>query len=159
VKILVICSGNICRSPMVAAYLRHRLNRSDMAHVVVSSAGTLGIRDAPASDAAIAAMAEIDIDLGEHRSRALSAADLRSSEWVLAMDHGHLETLAARYPEGRDKRVLLRAFEAGPDPSPNAPDLDDPVGMPVKVFRKQRDLIRVCVDHFVLHLKHETSPS
>ncbi len=158
-KVLVICSGNICRSPMVAAYLRQRLNRSGMSHVVVASAGTLGIKDSPASDAAIQAMAEIDIDLAEHRSRALSSADLRSSEWVIAMDGGHLETLAARYPEGRDTRVLLRAFEAGPQPAPNARDLDDPVGAPVSVFRKQRDLIRVCVDHLVLHLKHETIPS
>ena len=158
-KVLIVCSGNICRSPMVAAYLRQRLNRSGMSHVVVASAGTLGIKDSPASDTAIHAMAEIDIDLAEHRSRALSSADLRSSEWVIAMDGGHLETLAARYPEGRDTRLLLRAFEAGPQPAPNARDLDDPVGAPISVFRKQRDLIRVCVDHLVLHLKHETIPS
>ena len=158
-KVLVICSGNICRSPMVAAYLRHRLNRSGMSHVVVASAGTLGIKDAPAADAAIAAMAEIDIDLEEHRSRALSSADLSSSEWVLAMDGNHMATLTARYPRGRETRVLLRAFERGTSPEFDAPDLVDPVGLSVGVFRKQRDTIRVCVDHFVLHLKHETIPS
>ena len=158
-KVLVICSGNICRSPMVAAYLRHRLSRSGMAHVVVASAGTLGIEDSPASAEAIRAMAEIGIDLEGHRSRGLSAADLRSSELVIAMDGGQLETLAARFPEGRDGRFLLRAFEAGIQPAANALDLDDPLGAPLSVFRKQRDLIRVCVDHLVLHLKHETIPS
>ena len=158
-KVLVICSGNICRSPMVAAYLRHRLSRSGMSHVVVTSAGTLGIKDAPASDAAIAAMAEIDIDLEEHRSRALSSADVRSSDWVIAMDGNHMATLAARYPRGQETRVLVRAFEIGPSPEVDAPDLDDPVGLGIGVFRKQRDIIRVCVDHFVLHLKHETIPS
>ena len=156
-KVLVVCSGNICRSPMVAEYLRHRLSRSGMSHVVVAQGGTLGIKGAPASDEAIRAMSEIDIDLGSHRSRGLSAADLRTSEWVIAMDGGHLETLAARYPEGRDVRFLLRAFEAGPRPELSARDLEDPVGAPLSVFRKQRDLIRVCVDHLVLHLKHETS--
>ena len=62
-KALVVCSGNICRSPMVEAYLRHRLARSGLSHVVVSSAGTLGIQGAPASPEAIVAMEEIGIDL------------------------------------------------------------------------------------------------
>ncbi|MEE8411525.1 MAG: hypothetical protein V3S47_03415 [Acidobacteriota bacterium] len=158
-RILIVCSGNICRSPMVAAYLQHRLSRSGMSHVVVASAGTLGIEDAPACDEAIRALAEIDIDLTGHRSRALSAAELRTSELVIAMDGGHLETLAARYPQGRDARFLLRAFEAAPRPAANALDLDDPIGAPLSVFRKQREIIRGCVDHLVLYLKHETIPS
>jgi len=155
VRVLAICSGNICRSPMVEAYLRQRLAHSEMAHVVVASAGTLGITGVPASAQAIEAMAEIDIDLRTHRSRGLTAADLRASEILLAMDHDHLEYLAAFHPEGRDRRLLLRAFEKGPEFRPDAPDLADPVGKSVSVFRKQRDVIRVCVDHFVLALKHE----
>ena len=75
------------------------------------------------------------------------------------MDGSHLETLAARYPQGREKRFLLRAFEAGPRPVTGAPDLDDPIGEPLSVFRKQREIIRDCVDHLVLSLKHETMPS
>ena len=158
-KILVVCSGNICRSPMVAAYLRQRLERSGLSHVVVASAGTLGIEGAPASAQALAAMADIEIDLSHHRSRALSAADLKTSEIVLVMDLGHLEFIAARYPERRDQRYLLRAFERGPEPSSEAPDLDDPIGSDLDVFREQRETIRVCVDHFVLHLRHVGSPS
>ncbi len=159
IKVLIVCSGNICRSPMVAAYLRQRLADSGLSHVVVASAGTLGIAGAPASVLATAAMADIDIDLRDHRSRALSEADLKTSEIVLVMDHGHLEFIAARYPDGRDQRYLLRAFERGPEPSSEAPDLDDPIGSDLDVFREQRETIRVCVDHFVLHLRNAESPS
>jgi protein-tyrosine-phosphatase len=154
-KVLVVCSGNICRSPMVAAYLRQRLGHSSMAHVVVTSAGTLGIEGSPAAAEAIRAMAEIGVDLQEHRSRGITAVEVRTSELLLAMDGGHLETLAARFPEGRDARYLVRAFEHGPAPGTDPPDLDDPIGAPISVFRRQRDLIRVCVDHLVLHLKHQ----
>ena len=91
-----------------------------MSHVVVASAGTLGIEGAPASDEAIRALAEVDIDLTGHRSRALSTAER---------------------------------------PAADALDLDDPIGAPLSVFRKQREIIRSCVDHLVLYLKHETIPS
>jgi protein-tyrosine phosphatase len=139
---------------MAEAYLRHRLARSALAHVVVASAGTLGINGVPASHQAVEAMAEIGIDLRAHRSRGLTAADLRASEIVLAMDHEHLEYLAAHHAGGRDRRFLIRAFEKGSEPRADAPDLVDPVGRSVALFRKQRDTIRVCLDHFVLALKH-----
>jgi len=158
-KVLIVCSGNICRSPMVAAYLRHSLNRSGMSDVVVASAGTLGIKGAPASEGAIRALAEIDIDLTGHRSCALSGADMRSSNVVIAMEAGHLETLAARYPKGAEPRLLLRAFEAGPRPAADAPDLDDPIGRPLSVYRERLDVIRVCVDHLAAYLEQRTVPS
>ncbi|NIM02293.1 MAG: hypothetical protein GTN89_05885 [Acidobacteria bacterium] len=157
-KILVVCSGNICRSPMVAEYLKHRLGREGLSHVVVSSAGTLGINGAPAAAEAIEAMAEVDVDLQGHRSRGISAADIQSSDMVIVMDHRHLEELAVRYPTGRDFRYLLRQFEKGPEPASSGRDLQDPIGSELAVFRKQREVLRVCVDHLVLHLKH-TLPS
>lgn len=152
-KILIICSGNICRSPMVAACMRERLARSGMSHVVVDSAGTLGIDDIPASAEAIEVMREIGVDLGGHRSRGLTANDLRTSDIVLAMGRAQLEHLALHDPNGGGRRFLLRAFENGPRPLPDPPDLADPIGQPVAVFRDRRDTIRVCVDHFVLALE------
>ena len=63
-KVLFICSGNICRSPMAAAYLRHVVSGSPGRRAVeVESSGTLGIEGAPASDEAIVAMEEIGVDL------------------------------------------------------------------------------------------------
>jgi len=159
VRILVVCSGNICRSPMAAACLRERLARSTMPNVTVDSAGTLGIEDVPAADEAIEAMSEIGIDLNGHRSRGLTDGDLREVDVVLAMDKVHLEQLAPHLPDRRPRRFLLRAFEKGPGPRPDAPDLDDPVGQPVAVFRERRDTIRACVDHFVEALERgDVSP-
>ena len=143
---------------MAAAYMRHRLPRGGPAHVVVDSAGTLGITGAPASAEAIAALAELGIDLATHRSQALEETTLRSSDLVICMDRGHLETLARLYPGGRDRRLLVRAFEQAPSPAADPPDLDDPVGQPLAVFRAQLRTLQLCLDHLALYLRHTPAP-
>jgi len=152
--IVIVCTANICRSPMAAAYFRHRAPDAGLVHAVADSAGTLGIEGAPASDEAIRALAEIGVDLREHRSRGVRAADLRSADLIVGMDFEHLEFLAEHFPTGGGRRLLLRAFEHGAEPSSHALGLADPMGRSLRVYRKQLPLIRTCVDHMLLYLKH-----
>jgi protein-tyrosine-phosphatase len=153
-KLLFVCSGNICRSAMAAEYLCHRAVRKGLSHLVVDSAGTLGIEDAPASNDAIRTLQEAGLDLRGHRSRGLTDSAVHSSDLVIGMTHDHLEHVAARHPGGKEQRWLLRAFEAGAQPRRSAPDLADPIGEPIEIYREQFGLIRTCVDHLVLYLRH-----
>ena len=154
VKVLFVCSGNICRSPMAAEYARHRASRKGLSHLVGASAGTLGIEDAPASAAAIRTLQEAGLDLSAHRSRGLTDADVRSSDLIIGMTHDHLEHVARCHAGGQEERWLLRAFESGVDPRRAAPELADPIGKPIEFYREQFGLIRTCVDHLVLYLRH-----
>jgi len=153
-RVLFICSGNICRSPMAAGYFLHRVASEGLTDVEVDSAGTLGIRNSRASEEAIEAMAEIGVDISEHRSKGIKAKNLATIDVTLAMSHEHLEYLALRHPEGEDERLLLRAFEKGPRPDPNPLDLTDPIGQSVDFYRDQVPLITRCVDHLFGYLKH-----
>jgi protein-tyrosine phosphatase len=153
-KVLFVCSGNICRSPMAAECFRQHAVHAGLSHVVVESAGTLGIVGEPASPEAIEAMAELGVDLRSHRSRALRAVDLKTSEIVIVMTRDHLDELAYRYRDGSDERLLLRAFEHGPRIDLDAADLEDPIGRELGFYREQALLIRRCVENLALFLKH-----
>jgi protein-tyrosine-phosphatase len=154
VKVLFVCDGNICRSPLAAEYLRHRAVRERLSHLVVDSAGLLGIVGAHAAPFSIEVGREVGLDLTRHRSRGVVVADMKTSDLVVAMTLRQLDTLARRFPAGDGRRLLLRAFENRPEPEGGAPELDDPVAGPIEDYRKAFSVIRACVDHLVLYLKH-----
>jgi protein-tyrosine-phosphatase len=81
-------------------------------------------------------------------------SDMRTADLVIAMTQLQLETLARRYPEARERRLLLRAFEGEPTPRDGAPDLKDPIRRPIEEYREAFSIIRTCVDHLVMHLRH-----
>ncbi len=153
-KILFVCSGNICRSAMADEYARRRLASSGPSHIVVDSAGTLGIEGEPAAAESVQVLREEGLDLSRHRSRGVAAHDRRTADLVVGMTVGHLAELERRFPPGTGRRLLLRAFEHGPEPREGAPDLDDPIGMPIETHRETFAVIRKCVDHIILSLRH-----
>jgi protein-tyrosine phosphatase len=139
---------------MAAEYMRHRAARKGLSHIVVDSAGILGIENRPASAEAVRTLQEAGLELSGHRSKGLTVSDLRSSDLVIGMGSDHMDYLATMHPEGTDERCLLRAFERGSSPDPDAPDLEDPIGREIEVYREQFGLIRTCIDHLVVYLRN-----
>lgn len=121
--ILVVCTGNICRSPMAAALLRARLQedqeRRDW-HVV--SVGTWAPEGRPASAYAVAEMSEREIDIRAHRSRSVNGELMEEADLVLAMTRNHAEALSVAFPDQAHKVHLLSEM------SGQVYDVSDPYG-------------------------------
>jgi protein-tyrosine-phosphatase len=105
--ILVICTANICRSPVVAALLRQRFAARQMNDWTVSSAGTWAENGHKAANYSAQVMAEQDIDLSDHRSEIINADSIAAADLILCMESGHVEALRAEFPQYANRIFLL----------------------------------------------------
>ncbi|MFM9848990.1 MAG: low molecular weight protein-tyrosine-phosphatase [Hyphomicrobiaceae bacterium] len=130
-RILFVCLGNTCRSPMAEGLLRHLLLQTDQGSAfTIASAGTRvrSIGDPPDPRAQAAASTR-GIDISDLRSRQATEADVAAYDLVLAMDEASRQDLLLLAPEGAQGKVrLLLDFAPGyglkdiPDPFHGGPD-------------------------------------
>lgn len=113
-RILIVCDGNICRSPTVAAMLRELKPEKQ-----ISSAGLVGLVGQDMEPTARAVALDHGLDCGEHRARKLSSEICRDSDVILVMERHQKERLAKAFPEASGKTFLLTHWNGAngiPDP-------------------------------------------
>ena len=117
-SILVVCTGNICRSPMAEGFLRRSLASRGAIGVELASAGTHGWSGSGASPESVEAAAERGADISGHLARRLDAEILESSDLVLAMCAEHRDAAVALAPAAAPRaftlKELVRLLEALP---------------------------------------------
>lgn len=145
---MLICSGNIGRSPMAAALLEWLLEQEGMGQHHVSSAGTTAIARLPATEAATAAAARMGLDLSHHRARQVDRPTLESADLILCMTGEQREALMQMAPSAEEKVMLLGSL--APDLR-GEEDIDDPVGtgpgVHYQCLRKMEKALRRLVGH------------
>ena len=161
-SILVVCTGNICRSPMAEGLLRVALGRRLGEDApAVSSAGTMGLEGHAASPEGVEAARELGADIETHRARRLTVPMAEAADLLLCMATDHREIVAAAAPSLAGRTFTLKelvrllevlpapggdplggrlaaadaARQAGATPPSNDDDIADPLGQPLEAYR------------------------
>ncbi len=142
-KVLVVCTGNICRSPAAEGLLKSYLKDSHP-EIIVESAGTHALIAHPADQNAIEVLQERGIDITAHRARQLKSELIGWSDLILVMEKHHLREIGARFPAAIGKVVGLGKWK-------NI-DIPDPFRQPKTVFVENISLIDACIQDWLLNV-------
>lgn len=152
-QVLVVCYGNLCRSPMAAGLLRARLPRD---HWTVVSAGTnAGGGEPPALLTRRVALEQEGVDLEDERSTPIDVQTITASQQILTMSRRQAATVVALVPEAADRTRLLGAFAPALEaenlpgepfgPMVDPEEIGDPMGGDIEVYMSlYRRLARAC---------------
>lgn len=173
--VLVLCTGNLCRSPLVEAMLRDRLSHAGR-RVDVFSAGLAAPLDRRPDGKLQRVAREHGVDVSSHRSRPVTDHLLSSADLVVVMTRRHEEQVNALRPDAKSRTALLRAASwkaraisphAVPFPewvrllasevpdaersSTTTEDIADPIGRPLRRYREMAADVESYVEALVRH--------
>ena len=145
-RIVVVCTGNTCRSPMGAALLRLALDKRGRQDIMIESAGISAFGE-PASAGAIAAIAELDAalaaDMTKHMSQTVTPELLGSADVIAVMTSNHAKAVKAMGADEEKIHVLSTARADG---------IGDPYGGDLNTYRAVRDQIAEAVERLLQKL-------
>ncbi len=150
--ITIVCTGNVCRSPMAEYLLRHALlaEEAPLCEITVTSAGVSAFPGDPASGNAIRAMEKVGLDLNGHRSQPFSDHLAQVSDLILTMTSGHKDILHQLYP---DNTAPVYRFREWVDKGSR--EVPDPYGGPLGLYVETRDSLAEAVPSIIQFLKKE----
>lgn len=129
-RILFVCTGNICRSPLAEALLKRALHERAVEDVTVESAGTGAWDGAPASEGAYLVALERGLDLSGHRARLLTREIVEEAAMILTMARHHRARVHELGGEGRVHVLGEYVGKTGDEA-----EVGDPFGGDLEVYR------------------------
>ena len=149
--IVVVCTANVCRSPMAAGLLRHALAAEDepLRSLSVISAGVSARDGARVTEHSVTALKRVGIDISGHVSQPLTHEMLDRARLILCMTDSHRDVIQL-HCEDPDKPIFLfREFTEGPGDK----EIPDPYGGPIALYEASRDEMVAAIPSLIAYLK------
>ncbi|WP_338471047.1 low molecular weight protein arginine phosphatase [Niallia sp. XMNu-256] len=142
--VLIVCTGNTCRSPIAESLLKHM----NLPGVKVKSAGTFASDGSEASTNTKNVLDENSIP-HNHKSSMITENLVDWADFIFTMTSGHKATVISMFPQAQAKTYTLKEF-AGMD---GIRDISDPFGGPVDVYRETYEEIKEAIEKVADRLK------
>lgn len=130
-RILFVCTGNICRSPMAEGIFNHQAKEYKRDNEISAwSAGTYAMDKDKVTKHSASALKDLGIDISHHQAQHVSYENLESSCLILTMTASHKFDLIKRFPEFSDKVFTIYEFTE----NDNEKNIEDPYGLPLETY-------------------------
>lgn len=146
-KIVFICTGNICRSPMGHHYMQKRvIDKNICNNYLIDSCGTYASTGDRATKNAIEAMKKYDVNMQNHRAKHITEIDLNKYDLIVCLTQNHKTHIALLYPSIQDRVFTLKEYV---NPESGYKDIDDPWGLSMQVYEQCASEIVEYVDKLI----------
>ena len=150
-RILVVCTGNSCRSVMAKGLLKKMLQDQGK-EVLVISAGIAALPGLRPTRETIEVMARHSIDVSSHLTQRLTNDMVEAAELVLVMERIHREEILNRIPHAKKKVFLLREYAGAPSNYAADIEVPDPIAKPMDVYDSCFQMIQDAMEKVVKKL-------
>lgn len=152
-KIMFVCTGNICRSPMGHYYLQKLVNEAGLGNeYLISSCGTYANTGESSTINAIEAMKTYGVDLNKHRATNIADTDIEDYDLVICLTLTHKASVLGYSSKLKGKVYTLKEYSYPEDPYKN---IDDPWGLNLNVYNDCAEEIVKAVDILFEKLEEE----
>ncbi|MEW6668044.1 MAG: low molecular weight protein-tyrosine-phosphatase [Thermodesulfobacteriota bacterium] len=141
-NVLFVCSGNVSRSFLAEALLRHEMERLGRTDVLVSSAGLRAFPGSPPDPRMVQYLETLGIAAPAHEARQVSPEDVDRADLIVVMEREHAREIARQWPGTGSKVVLLGTYLPG---IPTEDDVVDPFGRSPYHYRLAQSQITLAV--------------
>ena len=138
--VVFVCKGNICRSAFAEFYLKSKVNEL----IKVESCGIEVDKEMPSPHDAIQVSKEFNVDLKHHMSKDLRSCNLEDADIIACMEYFHVESVLGKFPNFKNKTVLLRQFSSWNNRI--LLNIDDPYEGGYQTYKKCFQIITNAID-------------
>ncbi len=149
-KMMFICTGNICRSAMAHWLMKKKIEEKNIPNVEIYSSGIFAMPGDVSTEEAIEVMEEYGVDLKQHRATLTRNSNIQEMEIILCMTNSHKQNLIQMYPELKNKIFTLKEYVGI---TKDGAEIKDPWGYDIVTYRFCAAEIDACLEKLTEKIK------